>query len=132
MAASLSCVMVEWLEFNNNKIKDSKMQIYKNAYGNWTAENTVKLENNQVLKIVTMKRFTGRVTTTATVYVTDGDMLVNLPFQDFSKTILTSEGKMTCTEKSIRAFHVQAMMGLQAILKEVKQFYINKAAEEAA
>lgn len=99
--------------------------LYKNVRGHWTAEDRIDLGNEQQLTILTMKRSSGIVATTATVGTIEGSFVSHQPFSDYSFT-LKSNDTGRCTEKSVAAQHAACLSQLDEIKESVKAFYTKK------
>ena len=95
-------------------------KIYKSQFAGWKAETQVDLEDKKVLTIVTMKRASGALTTTASVGTKEGMFVTHMMYQDFNKTINSSFPKRV-TQKLIEAQHIGTVV--ENIVEEVKTFY---------
>ena len=95
-------------------------KIYKSHFCGWKAETQVDLEDNKLLTIVTMKRASGQLATTASVGTKNGMFVSHVMFQDYNKTIDSSSPKRF-TQKLIEAQHIGTVV--ENIVEEVKTFY---------
>lgn len=86
-------------------------------------------EGEMVLHITSMKRYSGNVSTSASVchHKADGSY-TTMVFQDYSKTI--AQGKIArVTEKSLSEFHNKALEAIPNVLADVaKQYNLTIAA----
>lgn len=98
-------------------------KIYKSQFHGWKAETHVDLDENKVLTIITMKRASGSVATTASVGTKKDMFITHTMFQDYSKTIEASYPKRV-TQKVVETQHIGTVV--ENIIAEVKGFYQNK------
>lgn len=95
-----------------------KTVVYKSTHG-WKAESTIDLADNRQLSVTTMKRYNGKVSTTATVGKIEGNCVSHVMYQDYCKTVGTTDKR--ATEKSITDFHNST--NFNAIITDVENFY---------
>ena len=93
------------------------MQVTKSTNG-WQAETKIDLADRQI-RILTMKRYSGNLTTTVTVGKNEDGMFSYMLYQDFSKQLLST--KCRVTEKAVKEQHSQ--INIDSIVAEVKEFY---------
>jgi hypothetical protein len=88
----------------------------------WTAKTDIELGNDQVLTLQTMKRYSGNITTHASVARKVGkhNFLEHVMYQDYSKTVAVAT-TTRCTAKSVTACHDSVDM--DSVIAEVKAFY---------
>lgn len=94
-------------------------QARKGYYG-WSAESAIKLSDTHVLKILTMKRSSGALVTTASVDKIEGEMLAHTMYQDFHKQVVSNRPARV-TQKVVEAQHNG--IDLEPLIKEAKEFY---------
>jgi len=98
----------------------------KKGYHGWEAGTYFQLKGDRVLRVTTMKRNNGKVTTSASSVILKKDgIFVSesfVMFQDFSKTLL-SVSINRVTEKSLTEAHNKALENIDAVIKEAKEFY---------
>ena len=89
--------------------------IYKSAYG-WKAQTIVPLGDKADLDITTLKRYGGRLVTTATrrTVSDDGTSSSFIVFSDFHESVIT-ESPARITEKAVADQHRRALQQLDAI-----------------
>lgn len=95
----------------------------KGVYG-WSTTSSFELTENRLLKVTTMKRSNGRLTTTAQVVRVDGGFEVYTPFSDYS-TMLLSESPARVTEKAVEEQQVRALSAavmLPVFFAVIKQY----------
>jgi hypothetical protein len=82
----------------------------------------------QELHITTMKRSSGQVMTISKVVERTSDGCVTfIIFQDYQKTV--KQGAISrITEKSLSAFHSEALMNVETYMQDAKAFYLKQAA----
>jgi hypothetical protein len=84
--------------------KIQPLRLYKNAYGDWTAEETYRVDDTRVMRVLTMKRFGGALVTSATVGTIAGSAFMYNPSEDYSERL--GDVRMRCTEKVVRTQHM--------------------------
>lgn len=84
-------------------------------------ESLYDLGNGAHLRLLTMKRSDGRITTTVTHVRSERGFLSHTPFEDYHKTVATSERGARATEKFITEQHTSVDIG--ALKAECARFY---------
>lgn len=97
-----------------------KTVIDKSYYG-WKAETAVDVGNDAEIHIVTMKRSSGAIITTAIRGKVKDDMFTYMPFSDFNKTYKVSNDR--CTEKNVKLQHESVLADIEAIKADCVSFY---------
>ena len=100
------------------------MQTYikKDYRGNWRASTEVVVDDNRVATITTSKSSYGLLTTHVSVGKRDGDFISHMMFQDYSKTVKSSQPKRV-TEKLVSAQHDEVLADIDWVLDDIKAFY---------
>lgn len=83
--------------------KNEPTRVYKNAYGDWAAQDYFKMPDGRALYVLTMKRSSGTVFTDAKVVRGDSRMHTYDPFSDYREVL--GNVRMRCTENAIREHH---------------------------
>lgn len=94
----------------------------KNAYKDWQVTTIIDLSEDYQLEVLTMKRFNGKFTTSASVFKLEKGSKTHVPLgqnRDFSKQIQTE--KFRGTEKAVRQFHDK--VNFEELVKEAKEFH---------
>lgn len=109
------------------------VKIVKGIHG-WKATTDVPMEGTRLLRIETSRHeVRGRaagVSARASVFKVDGHFLSCDLFGDYSKNVVV-DTTVRCTEKSITLVHAAALAQLDAVLADVKAFYVVKDAKDA-
>ena len=109
------------------------VKVVKGIHG-WKATTDVQLEGTRLLRVETSRHeIRGRaagVSTRASVFKVDGNFLSCDLFGDYSKNVVV-DTTVRCTEKSITLVHAASMAQLDAVLADVKSFYVAKDAKDA-
>lgn len=107
--------------------------VKKNCRNLWEARTTVKLADipgdepgERVLELLTMKRFSGKVTSTASASIARkrNGYTVNetIPFEDYNRTVKIHEVARV-TEKTIMRAHNEALSYFDACIEDAKKRY---------
>jgi hypothetical protein len=96
-------------------------KIYKDSHYGWKAETVVDLGDNKELRILTMKRSDGRLSTNAQRVTVDRGMISFMMFSDFSKTYKSAV--VRCTEKNVTQQHNEVIALVEQIKKDCVSFY---------
>lgn len=95
---------------------------YKSHYG-WKAESNVDLFEGKVLNIVTMKRSSGQLVTTANAAQDLGDGSISyMMFQDFRVNVVSSSPKRV-NEKVVLEQHNGVVQNIADVVAQAKAFY---------
>lgn len=62
-------------------------RVVKDAYGNWSVEDSYVMPEGRTLRVLTMKRHSGNFVTTANVVVNDGKFQVHMPYSDYREVL---------------------------------------------
>jgi hypothetical protein len=92
-----------------NPVNELPTRIVNSFYG-WTAQ-TLRTENNVSYQITTQKRYSGELTTSATVVNAESDgsvLITSFSFDDTNK-FSVRHGKVKCTEKTVKDCHFMAL-----------------------
>lgn len=94
--------------------------INKGYHGN-QAKTTIKLDNDKILNITTMKRSNGLLSTTASVGTLKDGFISHMMFQDYAKTLISE--KVRVTTKAVENQHNAALESIETIKADIEQFY---------
>jgi hypothetical protein len=98
------------------------MKVFKNNRNHWQANSHIELDNSRLLRIVTMKTYSGVITTQAMVMHREKQGITShSPFSDYSRLI--NESKARCTEKLVTDLHVEAIKNLDDLRIEAVNHY---------
>ena len=114
---------------------DIQTRVYRGIGGLINAETDYPLDDSpagetRILSLHTMKRYNGRLETTAKVYTVDGAWRMHEPFSAFSGVI--ESDKVRVTERMVEAQHARAKAKITEIKEAVRGFYKQQAEKEAA
>lgn len=106
------------------------LSTHRNAYGNLECrtQHTVPDHPEIVLEILTMKRSSGRLCTTANGHIIEGQFKSHRVYTDYSKQVSSSD--VRCTQKVVIAQHEAALGQLASIQAEAKACYDALTAKE--
>lgn len=111
-----------------NKITEVKTRVYRDMFHNntWTA-NTVRTEKGQTFEIITMKRYSGDLTTTATKVDMrhDGDF-ISTSFGMNDGFMSMNHGKLRVTESVIRECHAKGLLEFDRLVETLPESEIKK------
>jgi hypothetical protein len=94
--------------------------VRQDHYKNWRAESTVMISDTLQLSVVTMKRSSGRLLTSASVGKVERGYISHTVYQDYSKNVLVSTPKkVTC--KAVEAQH--QLVDMEEVVAEALKFY---------
>ncbi len=96
----------------------------KSAHYGWKSETGVDIGNDFEIRIVTMKRSNGSLTTNAQRVKVERGMISFMMFSDFSKTYATSTDR--CTEKNVKSQHEAVLANIEQIKLDCAAFYANQ------
>ena len=101
----------------------------KSHYG-WKAESAIPLEGRYEIRIITLKRFGGKLVTTANrvEVAEDGHSHSYVMFGDFNESVI-SESPARVTEKTVNDQHGRALEQIDAIKARCAAFYAAKLSE---
>lgn len=101
-------------------MQQQQTKVFKGFYG-WQAETEVLLCSSMVLTVLTMKRSSGKIETTAKVERIEGDFKV-FNYGDFSARLLATSGR--ATEAYVVRQQEQAIKdNLPALIERVNKKY---------
>ena len=107
-----------------------KTTTQKSPHGGWRSESFLDITDDKRLCIITMKRFSGNLTTTANVsHASDNGMYFYAPFSDFNKTLIATTER--ATEKAVIRQHNEALKTLELIKYQALDFYQTKGVNHA-
>lgn len=101
--------------------------VHNSTHGGKMAETLVPASHGRHLNIVTMKRYSGALSTTITGVTVDLDNgrgfagYSYMMYQDYCKNPVSE--RVRCTEKAVRAQHQAILDNIQAYLDEAEEFY---------
>ena len=107
--------------------------VYKNSYG-WTAETTIpapELGPNKVVKILTMKRNNGALTTTAQIAKIEGSFMSFKMFSDYRENLIVNK-KPRVTERAVKEQQETALAMVPQTIENAKVYYAEQAAKLSA
>lgn len=87
----------------------------------WKGETTVVLGDSQELRLLTRKTSSGLLVSGAQRVTSDGHFVTHRVYQDFNKTYIQSDVRVT--EKAVRAQHDALLAQLDQIKKDCEDFY---------
>ena len=96
--------------------------IRKNYHGQWEARTVIMLSPTHEFTVLTAKRSTGSVATTASVGQRDGISVVHMVFQDYSKTLHLQKYPRV-TQKVIETQHNEILKDIDAWTNEARAQY---------
>lgn len=108
--------------------------VCRNHYGDWQQSTTIPMANNRELEILTMKRSSGNLLTTASVAIinpsSNGFSSKTFePFGDMNETLIKNRPSRV-TSKVVEAQHAQ--VDLPEVYAKAIAFYEAKDAKDAA
>lgn len=109
-----------------------KTQTFKSQYG-WKSVTVIPapdLGATRIIEILTMKRSSGKLVTTAQVQTIEGGFFVYEPFGDYNEFLTVTQTR--ATEKTVAAQQAQALEMLPQVIEKAVAFYWNKLAKEQA
>jgi len=109
-----------------------QVKAYKSYYG-WQAENTIpapELGPNKAIKINTMKRSSGDLTTNAVVVKIENGMMSFMMFSDYNVTLIRKV-KGRATEKAVNEQQAAALEMIATVMEKAKAFYAKNEKEMA-
>ena len=90
-------------------------RLYKSAHGGWACETIEPMEGGKNLRITTMKRYSGRLCTTARAEkIEPSGMSTFQPFKDFSRTLIETDTRATA--RAVEAQHRAALMNINSVI----------------
>ena len=90
------------------------MKVYKSSHGGWAARSSFPLSDNKILTFVTMKGFSGYVSTSARVETVEKTGMVSFsPFSDFHTSVIVENIRATVNQ--IKSQHQRAIARLPEI-----------------
>jgi hypothetical protein len=95
------------------------MKVAKELRG-WTATTDVPVEGDLIVRFTTMKRSNGKLVTSAQAYRKQGNMISYVMFQDYNRTLITSDSKRV-TAKVVEEQH--SKINVQDVVGLVRCFY---------
>ena len=109
-----------------------KTQTFKSMRG-WQSVTVVQAPEigpKRIIEILTMKRSSGRLVTTAQVQTIEAGLLLYRTFSDFNEFLAAN--KTRATEKTVAAQQAQALEMLPQVIERAVAFYWNKLAKQQA
>lgn len=97
-------------------------RIYKDARNGWAAETDLPLDNGRVLKILTMKRHNGQISTSAQAVAITEHGFSFVMYQDFHRHSI-AHSMDRCTEKNVAAQHRGVIDTAQHLVAAANNFY---------
>lgn len=98
------------------------MKVYKSAHGGWKCETLHPLIGNKLLHVLTMKRFSGELVTSANVKEkNENGIIFYQPFSDYRVQIISEDKR--ATTGNVLAQHARALLGLDAIKSRALAHY---------
>jgi hypothetical protein len=97
----------------------------KDIRGNWKAEDSITLPDNQILKVSTHKVSNGSLVTSAMVGRQEGMFFSHMMWDDFNRSLIISR-PAKCTSKAVETQHGAAMKDIEQVKKDVTAFYAAK------
>ena len=96
------------------------MQAYKNSHNNWELESNIELENGYTLRVVTCKRYSGELTTTATAVKQEDGFFTHRMYQDYSSRVVVSRpGRIT--KGAVEKQHAEAMANIAEVVAQANE-----------
>lgn len=96
--------------------------VTKSSHGEWRAEDKEMLTDDLELSIVTMRRSSGRVATTATVGKLEGGFITHRMYQDYNIS-LEAVVYQRVTRKVVEEQHAKLMKEIVAIRQQALNHY---------
>jgi hypothetical protein len=103
------------------------MDVEKDPRGSWSATTKVALSGGKELRLITMKRFSGHISTVATVWTPYGAPTLNKPFGGLLSTtrkdfnVELSKTTNACTRKNVETQHFK--IDLEALKLRAEAHY---------
>ena len=97
------------------------MQAYKNAHNNWEVETRVKLDNNYILRVVTSKRSSGELVTTALACKEENGFMVFRMGRDFSSRVMVTRPNRI-TKGVVEKQHAEAYSSIQELIDAANKY----------
>ena len=101
--------------------KTMGVEVTKDKDG-WSAETRIELGGQRLLRLRTAKHRDGGVATRGSVSTIEGDALVTVLGQDYTR-IFKHDRTARCSEKTVKEFHSYFLAMLPSIQREISQFY---------
>lgn len=102
----------------------------KDYWGAWVAKSRLDVAGDRYLEVVTSKNSRGQVVTRASAVIVEKEQGYEIvkfaPFSDFNEVIAANPAKRV-TEKTVREQQLAALVGIGAVINDVKAFYAGKA-----
>lgn len=98
--------------------------IRKDAHNGWTVTTYIDFHDDMKIKVLTMKRHSGNLTTTVSATRCDGEFETHMMFKDFSKTMASD--RVRVTEKAAMEQHNRVVAMRDDIIRQVTQHYAEK------
>ena len=96
--------------------------VTKSSHGEWRAEDKEMLTDDLELSIVTMRRSSGRVATTATVGRLEGEFITHRMYQDYNVSLWAVDYPRV-TRKVVEEQHKSILKELVAIRQRARDHY---------
>ena len=106
-------------------------RVFKNAYGDWCAEDELPVDGGRVIKVTTMKRHNKSLATTVVAGKHEDGCFTYVVFQDFSKTVLATR-PARITQGVVAEQHASVIAQIDQIKQEVNAHYGQKVLDQIA
>jgi len=94
----------------------------RKTHWGWQTESQIQISDTMRLNIVTMKRHTGVLATTAQASHKEGNFYSYEPYKDYSKQVLHSNPSR-CTRQTVEMQHSRVMANVDVLVEAVENFY---------
>lgn len=97
------------------------MQAYKNAHNNWEVETREPLDNNFTLRVVSSKRSSGELVTTAYACKEENGFMVFRMGKDFSSRVMATRPSRI-TKGVVEKQHAEAYASIQELINAANEY----------